>query len=99
MQEVKLSHSDAIVIIMNIRRLEPRRLLMDNKSSCDFIFLNSSIRLELPKMKWSLFKDRWLVSQEFMEMITPPMTIGEYMKIATKIMDYRLPCHRSLPCI
>src|SRR3954463_965673 len=92
MEGVNFPHSDAIVIKANLGGMEVRRLLIDDGSSCDIIFLEAFMKMGI---KTSALKEcvGGLVGftgheAPIIGILTLPMTLGEWPRAATEMIDF-----------
>lgn len=94
MEGVNFPHSDALIIKANIEGAEVGRILIDNRGSCDILYLDVFMKM---KIKPSSLKPcaGGLVSfteheAPIMGMVTPPMTIGEWPKATTEMVNFMI---------
>lgn len=92
MEEINFKHSDAIIIKINIRGVEIRRLIIDKGSSCDILYLDLFMKM---RIKPSCIKPYagGLVSFTGHEapntgMIILPLTLGEHPQTTNEIIDF-----------
>lgn len=92
MEVINFPHSDAIIFKVNIREMEVRRLLIDNGSSCNILYLDGFLKMGI--------KSRCLTPcvGDFVSftgyeapitgMTTLPLTLGEWPNMTTEMVDF-----------
>uniref|UniRef100_A0A2N9F606 Reverse transcriptase/retrotransposon-derived protein RNase H-like domain-containing protein n=1 Tax=Fagus sylvatica TaxID=28930 RepID=A0A2N9F606_FAGSY len=85
-------HDDALVITMNIAGFTTRRVMVDNSSSADILYLPAYQQMKLDKDKLRPM-DAPLVGFTGdkvcpVNIVTLPITIGTYPKIVSKTVDF-----------
>ena len=85
-------HDDALVVTINIAGFTTRRVMIDNKSSADILYLLAYQQMKLNKDKLrpmdaslvGFTKDKVCP----VGIITLPITIGHYLKTVSKTIDF-----------